>query len=31
MPDNYSRILKPTEIDDLMAYLVSLRGAEATR
>jgi putative heme-binding domain-containing protein len=31
MPDNYSRTLKPAEIDDLMAYLVSLRGAEATR
>ena len=31
MPDNYSRSLKPAEIDDLIAYLVNLRGAEATR
>jgi putative heme-binding domain-containing protein len=31
MPDNYSQTLKPAEIDDLMAYLVSLRGAEAAR
>ena len=31
MPDNYSRTLKPAEIDDLMAYLVSLRGAETAR
>jgi putative heme-binding domain-containing protein len=27
MPDNYSRTLKPGEIDDLIAYLVSLQGA----
>ena len=31
MPDNYSRSLKPAEIDDLIAYLVDLRGAQATR
>ena len=28
MPDNYSRLLTPGEIDDLLAYLVSLRGGE---
>jgi len=31
MPDNYSQLLKPAEIDDLISYLVSLRGAGATR
>jgi putative heme-binding domain-containing protein len=31
MPDNYGRMLTPAEIDDLVAYLVSLKGAEATR
>jgi putative heme-binding domain-containing protein len=31
MPETYSQSLKPAEIDDLIAYLVSLRGAEATR
>ena len=31
MPDNYARSLKPAEIDDLIAYLVNLRGPEVTR
>jgi len=31
MPDNYGRMLAAAEIDDLLAYLVSLRGAEATQ
>jgi len=31
MPDNYSRTLTPGEIDDLIAYLVNLRGAEAAQ
>jgi cytochrome c oxidase cbb3-type subunit 3 len=31
MPDNYGSLLTPSEIDDLVAYLVSLRGAEAAR
>ncbi len=31
MPDNYSRLFTPGEIDDLLAYLVSLRGAEASQ
>jgi putative heme-binding domain-containing protein len=31
MPDNYGRLLAPGEIDDLLAYLVSLRGAETSR
>lgn len=30
MPDNYGRLLAAAEIDNLLAYLVSLRGAEAT-
>ncbi len=28
MPDDYGRRLKPAEVDDLLAFLVSLRGAE---
>jgi cytochrome c oxidase cbb3-type subunit III len=28
MPDNYGRLFTPGELDDLLAYLVSLRGAE---
>jgi hypothetical protein len=31
MPDQYDRLFTPAEIDDLLAYLVSLRGAEAAR
>jgi putative heme-binding domain-containing protein len=31
MPDQYGRLFTPAEIDDLLAYLVSLRGAEAAR
>ena len=31
MPDNYSTVFNPAEIDDLLAYLMSLRMAEATR
>ena len=31
MPDNYGSILTAAEIDDLLAYLVSLRGEEVTR
>jgi cytochrome c oxidase cbb3-type subunit 3 len=31
MPDNYGRLFTSEEIDDLLAYLVSLRGAEAAR
>jgi len=31
MPEDYGRLLKPAEIDDLLAYLVSLRGTEASR
>jgi putative heme-binding domain-containing protein len=31
MPDNYGRLFKSEEIDDLLAYLVSLRGAEVAR
>ncbi|MBZ5595994.1 MAG: c-type cytochrome [Acidobacteriia bacterium] len=31
MPDDYGRKLTAAEIDDLLAYLVSLRGAEAAR
>ena len=31
MPDNYSRLFTPGEIDDLLAYLASLRGAEASQ
>lgn len=29
MPDDYGRLFTPAEIDDLLAYLVSLRGGEA--
>jgi putative heme-binding domain-containing protein len=29
MPDTYSRLFSPAELDDLLAYLASLRGAEA--
>ena len=28
MPDNYGRLFTPVEMDDLLAYLTSLRGAE---
>ena len=31
MPANYGRLFTPGELDDLLAYLVSLRGTEATR
>jgi putative heme-binding domain-containing protein len=31
MPDNYSRLFNSVEVDDLLAYLVSLRHVEATR
>jgi putative heme-binding domain-containing protein len=31
MPDNYSRVLTAAEIDDLLAHLASLRGAEAAQ
>jgi putative heme-binding domain-containing protein len=31
MPDNYSRLFTPGEMDDLLAYLASLRGAEASQ
>src|SRR5690242_11802257 len=31
MPDNYGRLLTPGEVDDVLAYLVSLRGAEISR
>jgi hypothetical protein len=31
MPDQYGRLFTPAEIDDLLAYLVSLRGAETAR
>jgi hypothetical protein len=31
MPDQYGRLFTPAEIDDLLAYLVSLRGVEAAR
>jgi putative heme-binding domain-containing protein len=31
MPGSYGRLLTAAEVDDLLAYLVSLRGAEATR
>lgn len=29
MPDSYSRLFTPAELDDLLAYLANLRGAEA--
>jgi cytochrome c oxidase cbb3-type subunit 3 len=31
MPEDYGRLLTPAEIDDLLAYLVSLRSTEASR
>ena len=31
MPASYGRLFTPAELDDLLAYLVSLRGTEATR
>jgi putative heme-binding domain-containing protein len=31
MPDQYGRLFTPVEIDDLLAYLVSLRGVEAAQ
>lgn len=31
MPDNYGRLFAPGEMDDLLAYLASLRGAEASQ
>jgi hypothetical protein len=31
MPDQYGRLFTPEEVDDLLAYLVSLRGAEGAR
>jgi putative heme-binding domain-containing protein len=31
MPDNYGGLFTPGEIDDLLAYLASLRGAEASQ
>ena len=31
MPDNYGRLFNSGEVDDLLAYLMSLRLAEATR
>jgi len=31
MPDQYGRLFTPAEIDDLLAYLVSLRGVEAAQ
>ncbi len=31
MPGRYGRLFTPAEIDDLLAYLVSLRGAEAAQ
>lgn len=29
MPDNYGRLFQPAQLDDLIAYLTSLRGGEA--
>ena len=31
MPDNYTRLLAPGEIDDVLCYLANLRGAERPR